>query len=530
MARGSGQERIGRVLAGKYRLDAVLGVGEMATVYAATHRTALQVAIKVLHPHHALRDDVRARFLKEAYNANRVQHPGVVRITDDDDDEGVPFLVMELLEGETLATRQARLGVVPTLEVCKAVHEVLDVLVAAHAQGVVHRDLKPENLFRLRSHHIKVLDFGIARALYDLGGARTKTGTLLGSPAFMPPEQARGRVAEIDPRTDLWALAATAYLLLSGRLVHEEETPEMMHVAAATKPARPVRAVAPHVPEAVAAVLDRALQFERDARWPSAADMRAALERAAVTAFGETLVDPDAPPSTMVAPPAHVAHPKPRTVTLVDPFLPLPPTSPTGTIIDPPNLVALVALERRLPDEPSTVSRSDPLTRPDSPAPRAEPIAPPEPGPVLAPASDPGPAEERRDGGSIGDTKPSEGLEELIAEMRAGAAAASAQPASDPAPRAAAPKTRSEPDARAGALRTTVSKVSGAAPREIVPARVAGLVVALLALGVGSALVTRRLTTPAAIVAPPASATNQPALDASLEGRRDSRPDRDTVP
>jgi serine/threonine-protein kinase len=159
-------------------------------------------------------------------------------------------------------------------------HKVLDVLVVAHAYGVIHRDLKPENLFLTRDGRLKVLDFGIARVLEEMPHSAlpektmTRTGTKIGSAAYMPPEQARGMVRDIDGRTDLFGLGATLYRLVSGRNVHGDLTDTNLLIAAATERVPSLAAVAPFVPPAVGAVIDRALAFSKDERYPDAATMR----------------------------------------------------------------------------------------------------------------------------------------------------------------------------------------------------------------------------------------------------------------
>ena len=163
-------ERVGRTLRGKWRLDALLGVGGMASVYAATHRNGKRGAVKVLHA--ALGEEARKRFLREGYASNRVAHPGVPSVLDDDvDEEGAVFLVMELLEGSSLEEIRmaATTGRLPVGEVLDIASAALDVLAAAHGKGVLHRDLKPANLFRTTRGEIKMLDFGIARILSDSG-------------------------------------------------------------------------------------------------------------------------------------------------------------------------------------------------------------------------------------------------------------------------------------------------------------------------------------------------------------------------
>jgi serine/threonine-protein kinase len=166
--------------------------------------------------------------------------------------------------------------------------QLLDVLAAAHEKAIVHRDLKPANLFLTVDGSLKVLDFGIARLRDALGSSEhaTRTGTLMGTPAFMAPEQAQAIAAEIDGQTDLWAVGATMYTLLSGQLVHDGDNSSQLLIRAGTSRAGPLLAVAPRVEPAIAAVVDRALTFEKAGRWPTAGAMREALLAASVVAFG----------------------------------------------------------------------------------------------------------------------------------------------------------------------------------------------------------------------------------------------------
>jgi serine/threonine protein kinase len=301
--------RLGTVLKGKWRLDAVIGIGGMACVYSATHRNQARVAIKMLHPEVALDADVTQRFLREGYVANAVGHPGTVTVLDDDvTDDNAPFLVMELLIGQTLDTMLAfQPGGLAARDVLPLIDQLLDVLAAAHEKGIVHRDLKPENLFLTSEGRLKVLDFGIAR-LRELSaqtGAGTRAGSVLGTPAFMAPEQALGRWNEVDNRTDIWAVGATAFTMLSGRFVHEAETIQEQLVLSATRPAPPLRHVAPVVPVALAAVVDQALAFQRTDRFSDARVMRGALRQASVSVFGHTFT----PVSLRGPTSARVSHP-----------------------------------------------------------------------------------------------------------------------------------------------------------------------------------------------------------------------------
>jgi serine/threonine-protein kinase len=272
--------RIGTMLKDKWRIDALLGVGGMATVYAATHRNGKRVAVKMLHPELSRDPSVRERFVREGYVANRVGK-GAVTVDDDDvAEDGAAFLVMELLEGETLEGRRERspTGRLPAREVATFADQVLDTLASAHALGVVHRDLKPENIFLTSEGIVKILDFGIARLREgDASKSATATGTVMGTPAYLPPEQARGEWKNVDGRTDLWAVGATMFALLAGRCVHEGENINLLLLAAMTQPAPPLRSVAPFVSEELAAIVDRALLRERDARYPDARAMQGAL-------------------------------------------------------------------------------------------------------------------------------------------------------------------------------------------------------------------------------------------------------------
>jgi serine/threonine-protein kinase len=284
------RSRLGSTLRGKYRLDRVLGIGGMATVFAATHRNQAELAVKLLHPELSLRDDLKKRFLREGYVGNSVKHPGAVLVVDDDvAEDGSAFLVMELLRGKSLEELWEREGRALSSRVVTSIAlQLLDVLAAAHEKAIVHRDLKPANLFLTVDGSLKVLDFGIARLRDALGGSEhaTRTGTLMGTPAFMAPEQAQAIATEIDGQTDLWAVGATMYTLLSGRLVHEGDNSQQLLIRAGTSRAGPISSAAPNVEPAIAEVVDKALTFEKSGRWPSAAAMRDALTAAAMTAFG----------------------------------------------------------------------------------------------------------------------------------------------------------------------------------------------------------------------------------------------------
>ncbi|HVW29835.1 MAG TPA: protein kinase [Polyangiaceae bacterium] len=281
------EARVGLVLKEKWHLDSLIGIGGMAAVYAATHRNAKRVAVKMLHPDVSADELVRQRFLREGYAANRVGHPGAVDILDDDvAEDGSAFLVMELLEGENLDRRMRRKGGrLGAVEVLSVADQVLDVLAAAHEQGILHRDIKPENVFLTKNGTIKLLDFGIARIL-ELKKSptnATQRGAILGTPAFMPPEQAMAIWEEVDPRSDLWALGATLFMLLTGDFVHPSVSGMQALDYAVNRRARSVATLRSDLHPNVVSVIDRALAFEKSSRWQNAREMQDAVR----LAYGE---------------------------------------------------------------------------------------------------------------------------------------------------------------------------------------------------------------------------------------------------
>jgi len=277
------EARIGCVLGDKWRLDKLLGEGGLAAVYAATDPAGQHVAVKVLHPELSVYEEFRCRLKREALVANRVGHPGVVSVLEDNvTEDGEVFLVMDLLEGETLDAHRKRMGgALDPRFVLTVAEAVLDVLAAAHDNGIIHRDLKPENLFYTSDGQVKVLDFGIARVQdMSITDTMTQTGMATGTPAFMPPEQARGRWELVDARSDLWALGATMFTMLTDQKVHGGGTMNEALAAAMTKKAPALRSVLEGVPETVADVVDRALAFDPGERWPDARAMQQAVREA----------------------------------------------------------------------------------------------------------------------------------------------------------------------------------------------------------------------------------------------------------
>jgi eukaryotic-like serine/threonine-protein kinase len=286
----SSDPRIGSTLAGKYLLERVLGEGGMGVVYAARHlRIDRPVAIKFLHASYAKNRVSLERFFAEARAAGSLRHPNVIDVLDLDTEGDAPFMVLELLQGEPLSAllaRRTRLSVDETLSILLPVLSALD---AAHARGIVHRDLKPDNVFLAQEDGRlvpKLLDFGIAK-LRDGSGIATHTGTAMGTPMYMAPEQARGEVRTMGPATDVWAMGVLAFECLTGRLPFDFDTsagPLSFIALVVTATPHALRDFAPDVPAAISTAVDGALVRDAGARWPDAAAMRAVLRGEPVAA------------------------------------------------------------------------------------------------------------------------------------------------------------------------------------------------------------------------------------------------------
>jgi serine/threonine-protein kinase len=288
----------------------------MGVVYGARHvRLDRPVAIKLMHAAFAASEAAVRRFFDEARAAGGLRHPNVIDVLDVDTDDApgaAPFMVMEMLEGEPLSALLARRGPLPVEEALAIVDPVLAALEAAHANGIVHRDLKPDNVFLAREHDAvvpKLLDFGIAK-LRDAEGPGTATGSIVGTPMYMSPEQAAGARA-VGPSIDVWAMGAVLFEMLSGRshLALSEE-PNVMEILAALATQTPprLREVAPHVPEVVARAVDEALVRDPSARTPSITAFRARLRGGALPPTVAASPAP-LPPTRQLAPPRIMSSP-----------------------------------------------------------------------------------------------------------------------------------------------------------------------------------------------------------------------------
>lgn len=269
----------GDVVGDRYVIEGLLGEGGMGRVWAARHRfTNERVALKMLHAHLLARSDLTARFLTEARAPAAIGHPGIVRVLDaGTTGNGEPYFAMELLDGEPLAALMRR-GPLPFEEIRRLCLEVLGALGAAHAAGFIHRDLKPENVFLCAPNRsVKLLDFGIAKSLSDLGGeSQTATGTSMGTLHYMSPEQLRN-AKRVDHRTDLWAAGVIFFQLVSGQLPYDAESMGEMLLLVLSSPPRALSERLERVPEPLAAFVACALAVDPNARFSSATEMAAAL-------------------------------------------------------------------------------------------------------------------------------------------------------------------------------------------------------------------------------------------------------------
>jgi serine/threonine-protein kinase len=278
--------RQGDILAGKYRVDEVLGVGGMGVVVAAHHvQLDDRVAIKLLLPETLGNQDAVARFAREARAAVKIKSEHVARVTDVGTlENGAPYMVMEYLDGEDLSARVAEGGPLPIAQAIEFVLQACEAIAEAHAIGIVHRDLKPANLFVASRpgglQTIKVLDFGISKltGLSASGGesSATKTSALMGSPLYMSPEQMQSS-KNVDARGDIWALGVILFELITGASPFTGDTmPELiLRIMSSAPPS--LRSLRPDAPPGLEPVLTRCLEKDRERRYQTVAALAAAL-------------------------------------------------------------------------------------------------------------------------------------------------------------------------------------------------------------------------------------------------------------
>jgi eukaryotic-like serine/threonine-protein kinase len=280
---------VGAVLSRRFRLTKPLGSGGMGSVFATDQTIdGRPVAIKILHAEFVSEPVVRERFAEEARTCLRLIHPNILRVFEcGEADDGTPFIVMELLEGVPLSAYTQNGGRVPLPQAVSIAEGILAGLAAAHAQGIVHRDLKPENVFLARDNgakfHVKLLDFGIAKVMDAAGGmgSKTRTGMLLGTPAYMSPEQVRD-AKDVDARSDLWSVGVMVYEMLTGRTAFPAPTEYARLLAVLNDSPEPIERAEPRFAP-LASFMRRALDKDRAARFQSALEMARALTAASAS-------------------------------------------------------------------------------------------------------------------------------------------------------------------------------------------------------------------------------------------------------
>jgi eukaryotic-like serine/threonine-protein kinase len=356
-----------RVLNDRYEIEAPLGRGGMAQVFRGSDRMlGRTVAVKVLD--RRFKDDAKfvTRFRREAQAAAGINHPNVVSVFDTGSEDGLHYIVMEYVDGDTLADILAREGPIPSHRAVAIADAVAQALEAAHRKGMVHRDVKPGNIMVDRTGAVKVVDFGIARAAAD--DTLTQTGTVLGTAAYLSPEQARGET--VDPRSDVYSLGCVLYEMLTGRPPFTADSAVAVAYRHVQDDPVPPSSRNPDVSPELEAVVMTALAKDPAARYPSGGAMREALSAAATGEMPTAAVAATEPlqgGDTAVMPPPETA--------------PAPPTSPKGAsswipwVVIGAMLVALaILIFAALTDEPAqrAGTQGGPPPAEESPSPTAE--------------------------------------------------------------------------------------------------------------------------------------------------------------
>jgi eukaryotic-like serine/threonine-protein kinase len=275
-----GLANVGDILAGKYRVERILGIGGMGMVVLATHLELDQhVAIKFMLPAALENPEAAARFMREARAAGRLTSEHVCRVSDVGRfDSGVPYIVMEYLEGHDLGTMLKRKGPLPVADAVDFILQACEGMAEAHGHGIVHRDLKPDNLFLHSrsdgSQVIKVLDFGISKA--SVTGIATKTGDIMGSPAYMAPEQMQS-TKDVDMRADVWSLGVILYQLISGRMPFISDTLPGLCLAVINDAPPSLESIRSNLPHGLAQVVMRCLAKNKNDRFPNVHELAQSL-------------------------------------------------------------------------------------------------------------------------------------------------------------------------------------------------------------------------------------------------------------
>jgi serine/threonine protein kinase len=311
----------GDLLAGKYRVERPVGEGRTAVVYEATNlRLEERVALKMLKSEMRADPEMAARFTREAHALAKLRSEHVARAVDVEDlPDGTSIMVMEFLDGQNLEEMLAQVGPLPIEQAADFVIQTCEGLSDAHARGIVHRDVKPENIFivvRDGWRTVKLLDFGISKAIVSNTASAIRTQSVMGSPVYMSPEQLRS-TQSADARADIWSLGAVFFELLTGKTAyeHEQRTLTELITAILEQPARRLAEFRPDLPVDLQSILDRCLEKDLARRYQNTVELaidllpfapsrsRAVVEKALNTARTAGLVGPDVtiPPSTPIA-------------------------------------------------------------------------------------------------------------------------------------------------------------------------------------------------------------------------------------
>jgi serine/threonine-protein kinase len=379
---------IGEVV-NNYRVVSLLGEGGMGSVYLAEHPViGRKAAIKVLRRELVEDASLVERFVNEARAANAIRHPNIIEIIDVGRlPSGVPYLMMEFLEGTSLAACIGRSERLPVNRAVDILAQAASALSAAHAKAIVHRDLKPDNIFLCPDEsarggeRVKVLDFGIAKLRGELGGnsAKTQTGSLMGTPPYMSPEQCRGVSDDIDHRTDIYALGIILYEMLCGAPPFVSPGWGDIVLAHLTQAPAPPRSKNPEVPEALEELILKALAKKADDRFASAAEMRAAL----LPFSSSTTLEPRAVPGVF----AGATRMLPQTTFRANSGEVITAPLPTSTRPRRTLLVGVAVVAAGAVAAVGVSKRKHPDMTPAAPAVAAVPISRPQPppSPVVAP-------------------------------------------------------------------------------------------------------------------------------------------------
>jgi len=272
--------RLSSILSSRYEIQAEVGRGGMGVVFKATDRELKrEVAIKVLPAELSQQEDLRKRFYREAQLSAGLSHPNIVPIYDVGSREDLVWFVMQFIDGETLRRIVERTGAQSVTVVARTIREVAYALAYAHARGIVHRDIKPDNiLLEISTGRAMVMDFGIAKIFTGVQDtAITSSGMLLGSVAYMSPEQAAGE--ELDGRSDLYSLGLVAHYMLTGRNTHTGPNPQAILAHVLTKKVAPIRSYRPDVPDWLETAITSATSASREERYARAEDMIEQLDQ-----------------------------------------------------------------------------------------------------------------------------------------------------------------------------------------------------------------------------------------------------------